>query len=306
MSTASSSGADHSAGVFYAGLSYVLWGLMPLYWRVLGDVPPFELTVHRVLWCAVFVAGVTLARGRLPHVLAIFRKRALVASLALTSLLIGVNWTLYIYCIATGQLVEASLGYYMTPLLSFALGYLLFAERISRLRAAAIGCAGLAVVVQFWGLDHLPWIAPSLAITFAFYGYFRKRTPVAAMDGLLIETALLFPFMAGLVAWWAGRGGAFPSAGLAKDALLIGAGPMTAIPLALFAAGARRITLSTLGFLQYLSPSITLLLAIFGFHEPFTAVDAVSFGCVWLALALVAVETAGFRFRAGERNRPSP
>jgi chloramphenicol-sensitive protein RarD len=276
---------------------------MPLYWRLLGDVPPFELTVHRVLWCAVFVAGVTLARGRLAHVLVIARDPKLVASLTASSLLIGVNWTLYIYCVATDQLVEASLGYYMTPLLSFALGYLLFAERISRLRAGAIACAGLAVIVQFWGLDHLPWIAPSLAVTFAFYGYLRKRTPVAAMDGLLIETALLFPFMVGLVVWWAGRGGAFPSADLSKDALLLGAGPMTAIPLALFAAGARRIKLSTLGFLQYFSPSITLLLAIFGFHEPFTMLDAVSFGCVWLALALVAVETTGFGRRAG--NEPA-
>ena len=143
---------------------------MPLYWRLLDGIPPFELTVHRVLWCAVFASAVTLLRGRISQVVTIARTPRLFAMLALTSVLISVNWTLYIYCVAENILVEASLGYYMTPLVSFALGYFFFAERVSMLRAVAIGFAALAVAVQFMRLDHLPLMAPSLAITFAFYG----------------------------------------------------------------------------------------------------------------------------------------
>jgi len=151
--------------------------------------------------------------------------------------------------------------------------------------------AGAAVTVQAFELGHIPWIAPALALSFGLYGYFRKLTPVDALDGLTIETWVLFPITLFLVAFWRIKGtGAFPSPQLGIDALLILGGPLTALPLACFAAGARRIRLSTLGFLQYLSPSITLVLAIFGFGEHFTRVDAITFGCVWVALLLIAAE----------------
>lgn len=282
---------NEGPGIIYAGLAYSVWGITPLYWRLLGDVPPFELTIHRVLWCALFVAGVAAWRGRLGHVAAILRSRELMSTLVLTSLLISGNWTIFIYCVATNQLVEASLGYYLTPLLSMALGVFLFGERMSRLRLLGVALAAIAVAVQAAGFGHFPWIGLSLAFSFGFYGFFRKKAPVDSMDGLLIETALLFPFTLMLVAYWSmTEPGAFPSSNLLKDALLIGAGPVTAVPLAMFASGARRIRLSTLGFLQYLSPSITLLLATFGFHERFSRVDAASFGFVWLALIVVALE----------------
>jgi chloramphenicol-sensitive protein RarD len=172
---------------------------------------------------------------------------------------------------------------------------------MSRLRLAAVTLATLAVAVKAVSLGHFPWIAPVLALSFGFYGYFRKLAPVDALDGLLVETGIVVPVAAALLVWWGMTGRvAFPSTDWSKDALLIGAGPITAVPLALFAAGARRIRLSTLGFLQYLSPSITLLLAIVGFREPFTRFDALAFGCVWAALVLVALEgrTALFRKRA--------
>jgi chloramphenicol-sensitive protein RarD len=264
---------------------------MPLYWRLLGDVRPFELTVHRVLWCAVFVVLVTVASGNIGRVLAITRSARLMAILALTSVLISTNWGLFIYCVETDQLVDASLGYYMTPLLSFALGVAFFGERLSRFRMAAVVLAGAAVIIQAIGIGHFPWIAPALAVSFGFYGYFRKLAPVAALDGLLVETVLLFPVTLALVAVWALNGkGAFPSHNILKDAFLIGGGPLTAVPLALFAAGARRVRMSTLGLLQYVSPSITLLLAIFGFHEAFTISDGVAFAFVWAALVLTVVE----------------
>jgi chloramphenicol-sensitive protein RarD len=291
---ASGSQASEATGILYAGFAYCAWGILPLYWRLLGDVPPFELTVHRVLWCALFVAGVTVVRGHMPRILAILREPRTVAMLALSSLMISCNWTLYIYCVAADRLVESALGYYMTPLVSFALGYLLFGERMSRLKVFAVCLAGVAVIVQAVSFGAVPWISPALALTFGIYGYLRKKIPVAALDGLLIETLLLLPFTVVLVGWWAMHGGAFPSPRVSTNALLIAAGPMTAVPLALFAAGARRVRMTTLGFLQYLAPSITLAIAVFMFHEPFTSSDLISFSCVWAAIVIAAVEGGAF------------
>jgi len=266
-----------TTGILYAGSAYAFWGITPLYWRLLGEVPPFQLTTHRVLWCAIFVAIVTLWRGRLAHIVTIVRTPKLLATLALTSILISTNWTIFIYCVATNQLVESSLGYYLTPLLSIALGVFLFGEHMTRFRLAGVVLAAIAVSVKAFALGHVPWIAFSLALD--------------PMDGLLIETALLLPFTLGLVIYWGmTEPHAFPAAGVFSDALLILAGPITAVPLALFAAGARRIRMTTLGFLQYFTPSFTLALATLGFHEPFGGIDAISFAFVWLALLIVALE----------------
>ena len=293
---------DDSLGIAYAMLAYVLWGIVPLYWRLLDGVPPFELTVHRIVWCALFVMVVALLRRRLGHLRQIIRTPRLLATLALTSILISTNWTVYIYCVASRQLVEASLGYYINPLISIALGVIFFAERMSRLRLIAIVLATAAVAAKAFSLGHFPWIAPVLALSFGFYGYFRKLAPVDAVDGLLVETWIVLPISAGLLFYWHTVGeAAFPSTDLARDGLLIGGGAITAVPLVLFAAGARRIRLSTLGFMQYLSPSITLLLAIFGFGEKFTRLDAVAFGCVWAALCLVALESRVTRIRVRAR-----
>jgi chloramphenicol-sensitive protein RarD len=285
---------DHrgeAAGILYAGSAYAFWGITPLYWRLLGDVPPFQLTTHRVLWCAIFVAIVTAWRGRLGHVVTILRTPKLLGTLALTSILISTNWTIYIYCVATNQLVEASLGYYLTPLLSIALGVFLFAEHMTRFRLVGVALAAIAVGIKAFALGHVPWIAFSLALSFGFYGYFRKKAPVDSMDGLLIETALLLPFTFGLVTWWGmTERDAFPSPNLLKDTLLIAGGPITAVPLAMFAAGARRIRMTTLGFLQYFTPTFTLLLATLAFHEHFGRIDAISFAFVWVALLVVALE----------------
>jgi len=283
---------DDSRGIALALAAYALWGIMPLYWRLLSQVPPFEITVNRVMWCAVFVLGVSLARGRWQQLVAMASNPVLLGILALTSVLISVNWTIYIYCVATHQLVEASLGYYINPLVSIVLGVTLFGERLSRWRLVAVVLATAAVAVKAFELGHFPWIAPALALSFGFYGYFRKRVDVDSLDGLTVETWILFPLTFGLVLFWGLNGtGTFPSANPLTDTLLILGGPITALPLTLFAAGARRIRLSTLGFLQYFSPSITLALAVFGFGEPFTRIDAITFGCVWAALGVVALES---------------
>lgn len=299
-------GIDDSRGIAYAALAYVLWGIVPIYWRLLDGVPPFELTVHRIVWCALFVLILALLRRRLGHLREILRNPRLLGLLTLTSLLISINWTVYIYCVSSRQLVEASLGYYINPLISVALGVIFLGERMSRVRLAAIVLATGAVAAKAVSLGHFPWIAPVLAFSFGFYGYFRKLAPVDAFDGLLVETWIMLPISVALLIYWYLIGdAAFPSVDLARDALLVGGGAITAVPLGLFAAGARRIRLSTLGFMQYLSPSITLLLAVLGFGEKFTRLDAVAFGCVWVALCLVALESHLTRVRVRAREAES-
>ena len=294
---------NETAGILYAGAAYSLWGLFPLYWELLSVVPPIELSIHRMLWCALFTAGVTAARGRLGHILHILSTKKLIWPLTLSSLLIAANWTIYIWSIATHQIVEASLGYYINPLLSIALGVVMLGERLSRLRLAAIALAAVAVCVQAIEIGHVPWIALGLALSFGFYGYLRKLVPVDPLDGLTIETALLFPATLGSILFWSWQGtGAFPAAQFSINAFLVLAGPVTAIPLALFAAGARRVRMTTLGFLQYLSPTITLLVATLLLGEAFTATDAATFGCVWVALILVGLEGQFARSTA----RPAP
>jgi chloramphenicol-sensitive protein RarD len=290
--------ADETSGILYAGGTYVLWGFVPLYWALLADVPPVEITLHRILWGALFATAVTAARGRLKQVASILRAREMFVALAISSLLIAANWTLYIWCVSTHQLVEASLGYYLTPLVSMALGVLMLGERISRPRMAATGLAAVAVVAQTVELGRFSLIAPGIALSFGFYGYMRKRTPVDSLDGLTVETLLLCPISLAALGYLALQGtGAFVAHQTLRDALLIGAGPVTAIPLVMFAAGARRIRMTTLGFLQYLAPSITLIVATTLMGESFTRVDAITFGCVWSALVLVGIEGQVARLR---------
>lgn len=291
MSKDISSPPNETRGILYAGGAYTFWGVLPVYWHFLGTVPPLELSFHRMVWCALFGVGVSLVFGRWNAIRAALANRRVLGALTISSLLIAANWTIYIFAIARQELVEASLGYYINPLLSIALGIVMLGEKLSVLRLVAIALAGVAVAFKAFGLGHFPFIAISLALTFGFYGYVRKLTPVAAFDGLTIETVLLLPVTAGALLFWGVQGtGAFATGHFGRDALLIFGGPLTALPLVLFAAGARRVRLSTLGFLQYLSPSITLAIAVLAFGEPFTRTDTITFGCVWAALALVALD----------------
>ncbi|MBU6442750.1 MAG: EamA family transporter RarD [Alphaproteobacteria bacterium] len=299
MNPPSSAVPDERIGIGFGILAYGIWGVLPLYWHVIADVPPVQITAFRILFCAVFLALVAAARGRFSRLAFILTTPSLFRRLVLTAMLIAANWTIYVYAISSGQLVEASLGYYILPLLSIALGVLLFGERLSRFRLAAILLAAGAVTVQTVALGRLPWIALALALSFGFYGYFRKLTEVDPLDGLLVETLVLLPVVLGVMIYWglAGRL-AFTLAAPQRDLMLTGAGLVTAVPLTLFAAAARRIRLSTLGFLQYLSPSISLVIAILLFGEAFTLVNALTFGCVWSALLLVAAEGQVGRLRA--------
>ncbi len=254
-------------------------------------MPPFEIVVHRILWCAVTMLLFILWQKRLAQILKALRVRRVAVTLMITSVLIAVNWGLYIWSVATNHLVEASLGYYIIPLVSVALGVILLGEKLNALRIAAIALATVAVLVQTIALGYFPWLALTLAVTFGSYGYLRKTVNMGAIDGLFVESMILMPAGLGLIIYWGMKGtGAFLTVSPLTDFLLMLAGPLTALPLAMFAGGARRVRLSTLGFLQYIGPSLTLVLAVGFFGEHFTWVHAVTFGCVWLALALVALE----------------
>lgn len=298
---------EESTGILYAALAYTLWGILPLYWASLRDVSAFQVAIHRSLWCAVTVAGLLAFQGNLPRLLTIARTPRFLATLALTSALISSNWLLFIYAVTTNQLVEASLGYYITPVISFALGYFMFGEKLSRVRLCALALGTLAVLVKAVAGAHLSWIALSLASTFACYGWLRKRVPVAALDGLGVETAVMLPITLGFVVWWSSHGASvFTMHTPLRDALLIGGGPLTAIPLVLFAAAARRVRLSTLGVLQYIAPSINLAVAVFAFGEAFTAVDVITFVLVWAAIAVIGLEGRNWSVPAWLRVGISP
>lgn len=287
-------------GIIYASTAYLIWAVMPLYWNLLVYVPSVELATHRILWCAICVFAISALRGRLPHLRQIVRNPKLLRTLMLTSVLITCNWTIFIYCVESHQLVAASLGYYITPLISIALGVALLGERITPVKIGAIALATAAVVWQAVELGYIPWVSPALAFSFGFYGYFRKLTPVDSLDGLTVETCLLFPITLLLVGYWFVDGtGAFPKAGAYTNTLLVFAGPLTAIPLVLFAAGARRVPMVTLGFLQFMSPTLTLVIAVAFLGEHFTRLDVITFGCVWGALLIVGLEGRIRRFAAG-------
>lgn len=290
---------NETAGVLYASAAYILWGVLPVYWRLLDAVPAFTLSVHRIFWCALFVGALCWWRGRMKNIRSVLRRRKLIIALCISSLLIAANWTIYIFSIAERQVVEASLGYFINPLLSILLGVFVLKEKISGWRIAAVGIATIGLVIKTVMLGHVPLIALSLAVTFALYGYVRKLVPVDPLDGLFIESGLLLPLTFCYLGFMAvSDAAAFPRAPLDTDAMLVLAGPVTATPLALFAAGARRIRLSTLGFVQYFSPVITLVVALWLFREPFRDADMISFGCIWLALVLVIGETQWRRFQA--------
>ncbi len=292
MSEQGLSRSEENAGVGYAVGAYLLWGFLPLYWHKVHEVPALEMTAHRTLWCVVLLGLATLVRGRTGEIAAILRTPSTRWTLVATSLLITVNWTLFMYALVTDQVVESSLGYYMTPVLNFAFGIILMRERPSRLRMFCIALATCGVLVQLFAFGRLPWLALGLAITFGFYGYFRKKAPVAAMDGLLVETGLMLPAALALIVWWYVHGtGLFLIGNVKRDALLVVGGALTIAPLALFAAAMRRVRMTTMGFLQYMAPTISLIVAVFILNEPFDLGDLISFGFIWAAIAIAVFES---------------
>jgi chloramphenicol-sensitive protein RarD len=280
-----------STGILSATLAFLCWGLFPLYFHALGTIPPTQILAHRMLWSLLFLLIVLLVRRQWGW-LQLVRQPRVFFSFVASALLLSVNWLIYIWAVNNGHVLESSLGYFINPLVNIMLGYLLLKERLRPAQWMAIGVAALGVAWLAWQAGTVPWIALSLALSFGGYGLLRKTAALGALEGLSFETMVLFPLAAGYVIWLTMHG---QNAFINTDSdgmrlLLIAAGPITAIPLLLFASGARRIPLSVLGLLQYLSPTLQFLLGVWLFHEAFSADRLIGFALIWIALALFAIE----------------
>lgn len=282
--------------------AYLAWGFLPLYFKALAPALPTEIVAHRVIWSLLFVFAVVSLLRRWPQIGAALKSPRALAMLSLTALLIAGNWLVFIWAVNNGHVLEGSLGYYLNPLVNVLLGVVLLKEPLSRGQLVAVILAAAGVAVLAAGAGSGLWISLTLAATFALYGYVRKIAPVESLEGLTIETALLVPVALGWALWLGGTGQSSFTADPLTTLLFVLAGPITAIPLLLFAGAARRLPFSTLGFLQYIGPTIQFLLAVLLFGERLTTAHIVCFAAIWIALAIFASE--GIRLgRAAARAR---
>ncbi len=274
-------------GVAYGLAAYVWWGLSVVYFKWVAHVPPLELVAHRTVWSAVLLAGLMVLRGHWATALAAIRRPRVLLMLVATTALVACNWFTFLWAVIHDNIVQASLGYFINPLVNVFLGFAFLGERLCRMQWISVACAGIGVSAMTIQLGGLPVIALILAVTFGLYALLRKTAPVDAMVGLSIETLMLLPISTGYLAWIAVRGNlTFGHDSLGTDLLLILAGAVTALPLLWFTHAARRLTLSTVGLMQYLAPSMQLMIGVIAYAEPFTRGHAASFAFIWAGLAL--------------------
>ena len=279
-------------GILYAASAFILWGIFPLYFHAIRAVPPLEILGHRMLWSLLFLAIVLTVRQQWKWLPQVVRQPRVLGAFVASALLLSSNWFVYIWSVNNGHVLDASLGYFINPLINVMLGMLVLKETLRRGQWLAIGLAACGVAWLTWSAGELPWIALILGISFACYGLLRKTAALAALEGLSLETMLLFPLALGYVLWLTVQGqNTFINTDTgATRWLLAAAGPITAIPLLLFAAGARKISMSALGLLQYLSPSLQALLGVWVFHEAFPPERLIGFAIIWTALVLYVAE----------------
>jgi chloramphenicol-sensitive protein RarD len=279
-------GADR-LGLLAAFLSFVMWGVLPVFWKALDTVPSLEVLCHRVVWSFLILCPFVLFTGRLSGLSHILRTRRNLLGLVASGFILTSNWFLYIWAVTSNMILETSLGYYINPLVNILFGLIFFREKISRWGWTAIGIAVLGVSWQVVGLGHFPFVPLGLAFSFGIYGLLRKLLQVQALPGLFVETFVVLPLALGYLLWQGAHGESVLFRGdWSIDALLVGAGLVTTAPLLLFAYGARRIRMTSLGILQYASPTCTFLLGVFVYHEAISAGGLFTFACIWAALAI--------------------
>ncbi|WP_254911364.1 EamA family transporter RarD [Sphingomonas sp. CDS-1] len=286
-------------GLLAAVAAYGAWGLLPIFFRLLHHVNPVEIVGQRILWSLLLVMALLLARQSLPGLSTILRDRRLMLPLAGSALMIGMNWLIYVWAVNAGHVIATSLGYFLNPLVNVGLGVLLLHEKLRRGQMAAIGIAAVGVAIMAATALTTLWISVTLALTFAFYGLIRKLTPVAPMMGLGVETLLLTPPAIGYLFWLSAHGGVSFGQDMMTTILLIIAGAVTTVPLVLFATAAQRLSMTTLGLLQYLAPTLQFLCGTLLFGEKLTAGQMASFALIWLSLILFATDS----LTAARRNR---
>lgn len=282
---AASAARDGTAAALGA---YVIWGLVPIFFKQLDGVPALEIIAHRVVWSLLLVALLLALTGGLHAVRQAAGDPRILGRVLLAAALVMGNWLVFVWAVNAGRILETSLGYFITPLVSILLAVAVLGERLRTRQWIAVGCACIGVALEGWRIGGLPWVSLALAATFGSYGLLRKQLPVNATGGLLLETACALPF-ALLYLMWLGSSGSF-GADAPTSLLLIATGPVTAIPLLLFAIGARRLPLATLGFLQYVAPSLTFFVAILIYDEAMNLARLLAFVAIWIGLALYSVD----------------
>jgi len=283
--------ANPRRGYILGLTAYIIWGLFPLYFKAIQSVPALEIIVHRALWSALFGALLLLVWKHPGWLRELLNNPKRFAVLALSGVLIASNWLVYVWAVNNERMLEASLGYYINPLVNVLLGMLILGERLRRLQWLAVALAALGVLQQLWQVGSIPWVSLVLALTFGFYGLIRKQAPVAALPGLVVETWLLLPLALGWLLMHPAAMSTQADFWSTPEALwLIAAGPITLVPLVCFNAAARHLPYTTLGFLQYLAPTLVLLQAIFLFGEHFDPSKLLAFICIWAGLAIYSVD----------------
>ena len=285
---------EHQAGVLYAAFSYILWGFLPVYWKLLDHVNADEILANRVFWSFFFIAVILILNRKWGLFTGTLRglaqNKKQLAALAIASLLISINWFMYIWAVNTDQMIEASLGYYINPLVSVLLGMIFLKERLSLLQYISFLLAAIGVLIMTISYGQFPWIALSLAISFGLYGLAKKLIKVDSAVGLALETLVVMPLAAIYIGYLLNQGTNSLFAGsLSTTLLLVGAGAATAVPLLFFAKGAQKIPLATLGILQYIAPTLTLILGVFVYHETFSTIHLLAFTFIWSALILYSL-----------------
>jgi len=279
-------------GIVYATLAYVMWGLFPALFKQLAAVPPLEVVMHRLLWALVFLLVLLAVLRRWAWLRGLARQPRVVGGFALSALLLSANWLIYIWAVQNARVVEASLGYFILPLVNVAFGFMFLHERPRPVQWLAVVVASAGVLWLTWQAAHLPWVALALALTFGIYGLLRKLASLGALEGLTLETLLLAPVALGALTWWGLQGqGALVQGDARTLGWLLLAGPLTALPLLLFAAAARRIPMASMGILQYISPSLQMLLGVWLYGEPFDPTRAVGYALIWLALLIYSADS---------------
>lgn len=280
-----------SSGFWATVCAFLIWGVVPVYWKWLDQVPSAQIMAHRLAWCFVLVGGYLALRRGLSWWRPLVAQPRLLKLLSVSAVLIAANWWLYIWAVNNGHIVESSLGYFINPLINVLLGVVVLGERLNPRQTAAVFVAAAGVVWLTVQTGAPPWIALALALSFAFYGLIRKVAAVEAIPALGLESSILFvPAVVFLVLAELDGSGSFGRLGMRFDAMLIASGLITAIPLVLFAYGAQRIPYSLVGVLQYIGPTLQLVIGVFVYHEPFTRTQAIGFGLTWLALAIYAAD----------------
>ncbi len=291
-------------GVAYATVAYLWWGLFPLYFHALAGVPAIEILSHRIIWSVILLVLLISARRSWPEVLRSLRAPRALRTLAVSAVFISLNWVIFIWAVTEGHTLEASLGYFVNPLVTVAFGVVILRDRLTRLQMLAIALATAGVVSLVIRAGRVPWVALALATTFATYGLIRKRLGIDAVAGLLGEVCLLAPLALAYVAWIQGTGTGHFGAGFKFTLLLALSGIVTALPLLWFAKAVERLRLSTVGLLQYLNPSLQFAIAVFAFGERFTSAHALAFGLIWISLAIYTSEALALARRTPVNAEP--